>query len=152
MGAVVQVHVDQANTFVRENGGLRDIWDNGYFWKDAFTVGADNRLMLTRIIDRLTVVSLQMAEKHTAANDLSGYYKYVTGENIPKFERERLNVWVFAGYDPRDYPILSELELSLRRSREIAEYDDSIDMVSEVTGRRKGGMIIFSEDDIYENK
>lgn len=152
MGAVVQVHVDQANTFVRENGGLRDIWNNGYFWKDAFTTGADNRLMLARIIDRLTVVSLQMAEKRTAANDLAGYYRHISGEDIPKSERERLNAWVSAGYDPRDYPILSELELSLRRSREVMEYDDSFDMVSEVTGRRKGGMIIFSEDDIYENK
>lgn len=146
MEAIV-LHYQKNPCAVQETGGLRDIWENGYFWRDAFTAGVDNRLMLARVIDRLTSVALQMAERRTAANDLSGYYKHVTGDEIPMLERDRLNAWVSSGYDPMDYPILSELELSLRRSREVVEYGDAIDLVSEVTGRRKGGMVIFSEDD-----
>lgn len=144
MGAVVQLCTGQASVVTNGNGGLRDIWNNGYFWKDAFTVGADNRLMLARVIDNLMTISLQMAEKRTAADDLAGYYKNVTGRDIPKSDRDRLNAWVSAGYDQLDYPILSDLEMSLRRSRAVVEYDDSIDRASEVTGWRKGGMIVFS--------
>lgn len=152
MGAAENFQTSRKVTNEPESGSLLDIWDNGYFWRGTFTPGADNRLMLARVIDKLISVSLQMAEKRTAANDLEFYYTHVTGEEVPKAERDRLKAWVSNGYDIQNYPILSELELSLQRNREKTNYNDAVDMLTEVTGRREGGMVIFSEDDVYGNK
>ncbi|WP_213656284.1 hypothetical protein [Paenibacillus vini] len=130
----------------RESGNLRDIWNNGYFWKGQFTRGADNRLLLTRIIDRLTSVSLQMAEKRTAANELIEYYKHVTSADFPEAQKERLDAWVSRGYNLYDYPIMTEMELAQHRSRECCEYNDALDL-GESTGKRKGAMIPFQVAD-----
>lgn len=95
-------------------GNLRDVWDGGYFWRDLFVKGADNRLLLVRVVDRLTTSALQMPESRTALNDLAGYFTHITGDEFPQDQQQRLNRWVSASYDPRDYPILSELELRLQ--------------------------------------
>lgn len=135
----------------KETGSLRDIWNNGYFWKGQFTRGADNRLLLTRIIDRLTSVSLQMAEKRTAANELAGYYKHVTGSDMPAAQKDRLDAWVSRGYYVGDYQMLSNAELANRRSRECCEYNDAMGQ-GESSGKRKGPMIPFSDDDLFQKK
>lgn len=135
----------------KETGNLRDVWDNGYFWMGQFTRGADNRLLLTRIIDRLTSVALQMAEKRAAANELIGYYKHVTGSDMPAVQKKRLDAWVSRGYYVDDYPILSNAKLKQRQDRECHAYDDSIGQ-GESTGKRKAAMVPFSDDDLYRSR
>lgn len=134
-----------------ETGSLRDIWNNGYFWDGRFTRGADNRLILTRVIDRLTGISLQMAEKRTAANDLAGYYKYVTGADMPIAQKDRLDAWVSRGYDAVDYSFLSEETLAKRRDVERYTYEDTVGQ-GESVGRRKAAMIPFSDDELFQGK
>jgi hypothetical protein len=129
-------------------GNLRDVWNGGYFWRDLFVKGADNKLLLTHAVDRLTTTALQMSERRTALNDLAGYYTHITGEEFPQDQRQRLNAWVSAGYDPRDYPILSEMELRLQRDRErpIEEGQDVPigNNPCAINGKREGPMIVAS--------
>lgn len=131
-------------------GSLRDVWEGGYFWRDVFVKGAENRLLLVRVVDRLVTVALQMSERSTARNDLAGYFTHVTGENFPKDQQQRLNRWVSAGYDPQDYPILSEMDLRLQRDKERPS-EDSYDIPignnpCAIYGRRKGPMVVASGD------
>lgn len=148
MGAVAYEY-DSRNAGTKFTGNLRDVWNGGYFWRDLFVKGADNRILLTRVVDRLTTIALQMSERRTALNDLAGYYTYITGDEFPQDQRQRLNAWVSAGYDPRDYPVLSELELSLRHDRE--RPSDTAQEISighnpcAINGRRKGPMVIANE-------
>lgn len=137
--------------YPKETGNLHDVWSNGYFWMGQFTRGADNRLLLARIVDRLASVALQMAEKRTAANELIGYYKHVTGADMPAAQKDRLDAWVRRGYDVDDYRILSNAELANRRSRECCEYNDAMGQ-GESSGKRKGPMIPFSDDDLFSEK
>lgn len=132
-------------------GILRDVWKGGYFWRDVFVKGVDNRLLLIRVVDRLVTVALQMSERRTALNDLAGYFMHVTGDAFPQEQRQRLNRWVSAGYDPRDYPILSELELRLQRDRErpikkAKELSIGFNPCA-IIGKREGPMIVASGDD-----
>lgn len=149
MGAIAQLSFEHGEP--KETGSLRDIWSNGYFWRGQFTRGADNRLILTRIIDRLTSVALQMAEKRTAANDLAGYYTHVTGEQVPEKLTQRLDEWVRSGYDYHDYPILSNITVEKQRLRECVSYDEAI-AENKPEGRRKAAMIPFSDDDLFRNR
>lgn len=131
--------------------GLRDVWNGGYFWRDLFVKGVDNRLLLARVVDRLVTVALLMSERRTALNDLAGYFTHITGEEFPLDQRQRLNRWVSAGYDPRDYPILSELALRLNRDRELPIDDAKSASTGHnpcaINGRRKGPMIVASGND-----
>jgi len=148
--AAVAYENELPNPGVELIGNLSDVWNGGYFWRDIFVRGANNRLLLIHAIDRLTTVALQMAERRTAITDLAGYYTHITGEELPQDQRQRLNAWVSAGYDPRDYTILSELELRTVREREKALGDEEIDIPVgfnpyAIIGKRKGPMIIASE-------
>ncbi|CAH1194645.1 hypothetical protein PAECIP111892_01782 [Paenibacillus auburnensis] len=135
------------------SGNLSDVWNGGYFWRDLFKRGVDNRLLLVHAVDRLTTVALQMAERRTALNDLAGYYAHITGDEIPQDQRQRLNAWVSAGYDLQDSSIKSEQELRLQRDRE-RPIEDRQDIPignnpCAINGRRKGSMLIASGAD-YE--
>jgi hypothetical protein len=147
--AAIAYENELPNTGVELNGSLQDVWNGGYFWRDMFVRGANNRLLLIHAVDRLTTVALQMAERRTAITDLAGYYTHITGEELSQDQRQRLNAWVSAGYDPREYTILSELELRLSRGRETTLGDD-VDIPlgfnpCAITGKRKGPMVIASE-------
>ncbi|MEK4157611.1 hypothetical protein NYE27_21180 [Paenibacillus sp. FSL R10-2779] len=152
MGAIAYEY-ERRDTGDSLTGNLRDVWNGGYFWRDLFVKGADNRLLLTRVVDQLTTVALQMSERRTAINDLAGYYTHITGEEFPQDQRQRLNAWVSAGYDPRDYPILSELALRINHDKERPLDDAKGAYIGNnpcaINGRRKGPMIIASIDD-YE--
>lgn len=150
MGALAKAVTFEQET-PKESGSLRDIWNNGYFWKGQFTRGADNRLLLTRIIDRLTSVSLQMAEKRTAANDLAGYYKHITGSDMPDAQKERLDEWASRGYNVDEYHMLSSSAIAMRRGRECCEYSDEVDQ-GEIAGKRFAAMIPFSDDDLFQSR
>lgn len=134
------------------SGNLSDVWNEGYFWRDLFKRGADNRLLLAHAIDRLTTVALQMAERRTAINDLAGYYTHITGDEIPQDQRQRLNEWVSAGYDLQDSSIKSELELRLQRDRE-RPIEDRQDIPignnpRAINGKHSGPMVLASGADI----
>lgn len=152
MGALAYEY-ESRDTGADLTGSLRDVWKGGYFWRDVFVKGVDNRLLLIRVVDRLVTVALQMSERRTALNDLAGYFTHVTGDTFPQDQRQRLNRWVSAGYDPRDYPILSELALRLNRDSERPIEDAKSAYIGHnpcaINGRRKGPMIVASG---YDNE
>lgn len=148
MGAIAHLTFEQGEP--KETGSLRDIWSNGYFWRGQFTHGADNRLILTHIIDRLTSVALQMAEKRTAANDLAGYYTHVTGEQVPERLTQRLDEWVRSGYAYDDYPITPSITVEKQRQKECVSYDETF-AEDKPEGKRKAAMIPFSDDDFFRS-
>lgn len=148
MGALAYEY-ESRDTGADLTGSLRDVWKGGYFWRDVFVKGVDNRLLLIRVVDRLVTVTLQMSERSMALKDLAGYFTHITGDAFPQDQRQRLNRWVSAGYDPRDYPILSDLELRLQRDYERPAKDSHDIPIGNnpcaINGRRKGPMIIPNE-------